>query len=197
LILQECCTVNVCAISISWKVISDERIHLNREQVLCGSESASDSVSLHPPPLDSFPSVLTPEDDLYVLPHTRTYNMTLVSSISDLSQSTQTAFPFPYNCLQFNYHLAAPNSSEVEETSSLSLVNLNASDRKFGHINISSSSSKPKVMHSLLKDLNPASLSELTPWKMKLCGRIWNEESGEYAMQTQMEMEGKEVGRSL
>jgi hypothetical protein len=63
-----------------------ERIHLNRVAVPCDSGSASQSLpqspvpSLHTPALDPLPSALTPEDDLHVLPPTRTYTKTLVSS---------------------------------------------------------------------------------------------------------------------
>jgi hypothetical protein len=49
----------------------------------------------------------------------------------------------------------------------------------------------------LLKELNIASLSELTAKEMKLCGSMWNKESEECAMQSQMEVEGKERGRTL
>jgi hypothetical protein len=47
------------------------------------------------------------------------------------------------------------------------------------------------------KELNIASVSELTAKEMKLCGSIWNKEREECAIQTQMEVEGKEHGRTL
>jgi hypothetical protein len=59
----------------------------------------------------------------------------------------------------------------------LSSVNINASDGELRHINRQSSSSKDRTRHSLLKELNLASLSELTPRKRKLCEHIQNKES--------------------
>jgi hypothetical protein len=53
----------------------------------------------------------------------------------------------------------------------------NASDVELRHINCQSSSSMPKARHSLLKELNLASLSELTLKKRKLNERIQNKES--------------------
>jgi hypothetical protein len=62
-----------------------ERVHLNRVVVQCGSDSAAQLVpqppdpSLHAPSFDPFPSVVTPEDDLYVILPTETYRKTLLS----------------------------------------------------------------------------------------------------------------------
>jgi hypothetical protein len=71
----------------------------------------------------------------------------------------------------------AANIFALEETSSLSPVNGNASEGALGHINCPSSSSKPRARHSLLKEFNLASSSELTPRKRKLYERIRNKES--------------------
>jgi hypothetical protein len=72
----------------------------------------------------------------------------------------------------------APNNFTVKEISfSLSSVHLNASDGEFGYISYQSSSSKHRARHSLLKELNLASFSELTPRKRKLYEHIWNKES--------------------
>jgi hypothetical protein len=64
-----------------------ERIQLNRVEVLSGSDqlhiqSQPSVPSFHVPSLDSLPSVLTPEDDLYVRPPTRTYSKMLVTSFA-------------------------------------------------------------------------------------------------------------------
>jgi hypothetical protein len=72
---------------------------------------------------------------------------------------------------------AAANTFPVKETYfPLSSVNVNASDGELGHVNHQSSSSKPRARHSLLKELNLASCSELTPRKRKLYDHIWNKE---------------------
>jgi hypothetical protein len=59
----------------------------------------------------------------------------------------------------------------------ISSTNINAFDGKLGHINCQSSSSKPRARHSLVKELNLASLSELTPRRRKLYEHIQNKES--------------------
>jgi hypothetical protein len=52
-----------------------EKIHLNRVAVTCVSDSTSHSISsLLAPYLDSLSFFLTPEDDLHLLPLTRTYS---------------------------------------------------------------------------------------------------------------------------
>jgi hypothetical protein len=57
----------------------------------------------------------------------------------------------------------------MKETSfSLSSVNKNASDGELGHISRQGSSSERRARHSLQKELNLASLSELTPRKLRL-----------------------------
>jgi hypothetical protein len=68
---------------------------------------------------------------------------------------------------------AAANTFSMKETSfSLRFVNTHASDGEFGHTIRQSSSSKPRARHSLLKELNFASLSELTPRRRKLYEHI-------------------------
>jgi hypothetical protein len=66
----------------------------------------------------------------------------------------------------------------MEETSFLlSPVKSNASDRELRCISHPNSSSKPRARHSLLKQLNLATVAELTPRKRKLYERIQNKES--------------------
>jgi hypothetical protein len=73
---------------------------------------------------------------------------------------------------------AAANTFAMKETSfSLSSVNKHASDGELGHTSHQNSSSKPRARHSLLKELNLASLSELTPRKRKLYEHIRHKES--------------------
>jgi hypothetical protein len=63
-----------------------ERVYFNIVSVLCGSDSASQSVpqplvpSLHTPSLDPLPSVIAHKDYIHVIPPTRTYSKTLVPS---------------------------------------------------------------------------------------------------------------------
>jgi uncharacterized small protein (DUF1192 family) len=72
---------------------------------------------------------------------------------------------------------AAANTLAVKETSfPLSSVNINASDGELKHINYQSFPSKPRARHSLLKELNLASVSELSPRKWKLYEHIQNNE---------------------
>jgi hypothetical protein len=60
----------------------------------------------------------------------------------------------------------------VKETSfPLSSVNINASDGELWHIKFQNSSAKPRARHSLLKQLNLAPLSELTPQKKEIHGK--------------------------
>jgi hypothetical protein len=72
---------------------------------------------------------------------------------------------------------AAVNTFAVKETYfPPSSINVNASDGELGYINRQSSSSKPRARHSVLKELNLASCSKLTPRKRKLYDRIRNKE---------------------
>jgi hypothetical protein len=72
----------------------------------------------------------------------------------------------------------ATSTFTVKETSfPLSSVNINASDGELGHISYQSYSSKPTTRHSLLNELNLASLSEMTPRKRKVYEYIRNMES--------------------
>jgi hypothetical protein len=72
----------------------------------------------------------------------------------------------------------AASTFAMKETSfPLISVNMNASDGELGHINLQSSPSKLRAKHSLLKELNLASLSELAPRERKLYEHIWNKES--------------------
>lgn len=60
----------------------------------------------------------------------------------------------------------AANTFAVKDNSfPLRYVNTNASDGEPGHINLQSTSTKPRARHSLLKELSLALLSELTPRK--------------------------------
>jgi hypothetical protein len=72
----------------------------------------------------------------------------------------------------------AASTFAVKETSfPLRSENIYASDGELGHVSRQSSSSKPRGRRSLLKDLNLASISELTPRKKKLYKHIRNKES--------------------
>ncbi|PNF29154.1 hypothetical protein B7P43_G12376 [Cryptotermes secundus] len=161
-----------------------ERVHLNRCAVPYGTDSAAQSLpqppdtSLHTPSFDTLPSDLSPVHDLKVLPPTRTYSKTLVPSavapVPIHADSPSTSF-------QMSAIQSSPttgNISSVKETSYLlGSGNIYASDGALGHISCQSSSSKPRARRSLLKELNLASLSELTPKKRKLYAQIRNKES--------------------
>jgi hypothetical protein len=128
--------------------------------------------------LDPLPSVITPKIIFNVLHSTRNYSKILAHSpvtptpIHADSPSTS----FQMSAVQPS--LTAANSFAVKETSfPLSSVNINASDGELWHITFQSSSSKPRARHSLLKELNLASLSELTPRKGKFCEHVWNKEN--------------------
>jgi hypothetical protein len=157
-----------------------EKIHLNKVAVPCGSDLAGHSIpqpsfpSLYIPPLDSFPSVLTHEGDLHVLRPTKTYSKASVTSSPIHTESPSTSSQIP--ALQVSP--TAANTFAVEETSfTPSSIKVNACDGELRHINCPSSSSKPTARHSLLKELNLASFSELTPRKRKLYECIRNKES--------------------
>jgi hypothetical protein len=112
---------------------------------------------------DPLPSGLTPERDLHVLSPTRTYSKTLVpSSVAPVpihADSPSTSFQMSV----IQQSPTAASTFAVKETSFLSGSEyINASDGELGHVSRQSSSSKPRAMHSLLKELNLASLSELT-----------------------------------
>ncbi|XP_023719162.1 uncharacterized protein LOC111870825 [Cryptotermes secundus] len=161
-----------------------ERVHLNRCAVPYGTDSAAQSLpqppdtSLHTPSFDTLPSDLSPVHDLKVLPPTRTYSKTLVPSavapVPIHADSPSTSFQM--SAIQSSP--TAGNTSSVKETSYLlGSGNIYASDGALGHISCQSSSSKPRARRSLLKELNLASLSELTPKKRKLYAQIRNKES--------------------
>jgi hypothetical protein len=130
------------------------------------------------PSFDPLPSVLTPEKDLHVLTPTKTYSKTLVPS-------TVTPIPIhvesPSTSFQTSAIQPSPSAAStfaVKETCfPLSSENIKDSDGELGRISRQSSSSKPRARHSLVKELNSASLSKLTPRKRKLYEHIWNEES--------------------
>jgi hypothetical protein len=72
----------------------------------------------------------------------------------------------------------AANIFAVREISfHLSSVNINAYDGELGLVNRQNSSSTPRAKHSLLKELNLASLKELTPKERKLYERIRTKEN--------------------
>jgi hypothetical protein len=161
-----------------------ERVRLNRVAAPCGSDSVAQLLpkppdpSLHTPPFDPPSSVLTAEDDLHVLPPTRTYSKALVPS-------AVTPSPIPADSSSTSFQMsavqaspAAANTFSMKETSfSLRSVNKHASDGELGRTSHQSSSSKPRARHPLLKELNFASLSELTPRKRKLYEHIWRKAS--------------------
>ncbi|XP_023725462.1 uncharacterized protein LOC111874307 [Cryptotermes secundus] len=155
-----------------------EWVHLDRVAVPCDSDSASQShpqspvPSLHTLAFDPLPSVIIPTP----------YSKTMV-------HSTVTSIPIHADCLSTSSQTSAvqppppttANTFAAKETSlPLSSVNTNASDGELGHINCQSSSSKPRAKQSLLKnkkELNLASLSELSPRERKLYELIRNKES--------------------
>jgi hypothetical protein len=133
--------------------ITAERMHLNRVAVPCVSDLASHSApqpsipSLHAPYLDSLPSLLTPEDDLHVLPPIRTYSMRSLTYLA----STPTHCP----CRKSSSQIPSLQVS-LANTFTPRSVNVNASDGDLRHINCQSSSSKSRARHYLLKELNLA-----------------------------------------
>jgi ABC-type uncharacterized transport system permease subunit len=161
-----------------------ERVQLNRVAVPCGSDSASQSLpqcpvsSLYTPSLNPLPSVITHKVDISVLLPTRSYSKTLMLS-------TVTPFPIRADSLFTSLQMSAVQSSPTaastiavnEPSFPLSSVNANASDAELGHTSRHSSSSKPTTRHFLIKELNLASLPELTPRKRKLYEHIQNKES--------------------
>jgi hypothetical protein len=90
------------------------------------------------------PSVTTPEDDLRVLPPTRTYSKTLVpSAVTPIPiHADSPSASFQMSAVQPSSTVA--NTFAMKETFfPLSSVNVNASNRELRHINCQSSSSKP------------------------------------------------------
>jgi hypothetical protein len=79
LILLECCTINICAADISWKVILLQLKGYTRTEWLRFSPTTSYPFIMYPF-LESLAFSLTPESDIHVLPPTRTYRKTLVFS---------------------------------------------------------------------------------------------------------------------
>jgi hypothetical protein len=98
--------------------------------------------------LDPLSSAVTPEDDLHVLPPTRTYSKTLLSS-------TLTPIPIHAHSPSTFFQMSAaqpsptaPSTFADKETSfPVSSVNINASDGELRHINCQSSSSKLTARH--------------------------------------------------
>jgi hypothetical protein len=132
---------------------------------------------------DPLTSVSTPEDDLHVLPLTRTYSKTQVpSAVTPIPvHADNPSTSFQMSAVQSSP--AAANIFAVKETSfPPSSWNINASDGELGLVNRQSSSSKPRAKHSLLKGLNLASLKELTLREKKLYERIRTKESALYKL---------------
>jgi hypothetical protein len=162
-----------------------EKIHLNRVAVPCVSDSTSHSVpepsvpSLLTPHLDLLPSLLTPEDDLHDLPPTRTYSKRSLTSLTLTPTPVHAESPSTFSQISaLQVSPASANTFAAGETSSTpGSVDVSASDGELGHIKCQSSSSKPRARHSLLKELNLASLPELTPRKRKLHDCIRKKES--------------------
>jgi hypothetical protein len=177
------CTRNICAASISWKVpdftTSVERIHLNRVTFPCVSDLTSHSISsLLVPYLDSLPFLLTPEDDFHVLPPSSTYSKMSVASLTVTRNPVHAESPTFLQIPALQVSPTSANTSASEETFfTPSFVNISVSDGEIRHIKCRSSSSKPQARHSLLKELNLASLSELTPRKRKVYECIWKMQS--------------------
>jgi hypothetical protein len=128
---------------------------MNRLVAPCGSDSAAQSLpkppdpSLHTPSFDTLPSVLTPA-------HQNLQQDSSALCCNTCSFQISTVQPSPI----------AANTFALKETSfPLRSVNINGSDGELGHINCQSSSTMPRARHSLLKEFNLASLSELTPRK--------------------------------
>jgi hypothetical protein len=153
-----------------------ERVCLNRVAVPCGSDSVAQLLpkppdpSLRTPSFDPPFSVLTAEDDLHVLPPTRTYSKILVpSSVTPIpipADSSSPSFSPSFQMSAVQALPAAANTFAMKETPfSLSSVNKHASDGKLRHTSCQSFSSKPRARLSLLKEHNLALLSELTERK--------------------------------
>jgi hypothetical protein len=146
-----------------------ERVHLSGFAVPYGTDSMAQSLPQPPYPsirntsIDPLPSGLTLECDLNVLVPTRTYSKTLVPSAFKICaiQSSPTA----------------ANAFAVKETFLLGSEKIYASDGALGHISRQCSPSKPRARRSMLKELNLASLSDLTPNKRILYELIRNKES--------------------
>jgi hypothetical protein len=158
---------------------TSERVRLNKVAVPHGSDSFSHSIpqpsesSYYNPSLNSLPTNLTPEDNLHVLPPTRTYGKASVSSTKTPmpvhADSPSTSHQIP----GFQTRSPAGRTLAVKETScSLSPVNPNACDGELRCISHQSSSSKPRARHSLLKEINLATVAELTPRKRKMYQHI-------------------------
>jgi hypothetical protein len=159
------------------------RIHLNRVAIPCVSDLTSHSApqpympSVHIPYLDSLLSPLTPEDNLHVLPPIRTYSKMLLTSLAAIPTLVLAESPTSLQIPAFQLSSLASTFVAEETSFTPSSLNVKASDRELRHISCQSSSSKPRARHSLLKELNLASLSQLISNKRKLYERIRNKES--------------------
>jgi hypothetical protein len=146
-----------------------ERVRLNRVAVPCGSACAAQSLpqppepSLHISSFNPLPLVSSTEDDLRGLPPTITYSKTLVpSAVTPIPiHADGPSASFQMSAVQPS-PTAAKNFAMKETSFLLNSVDRNACDGELGHVNRQSSSSKPRARHSLSKELNLPSPSELT-----------------------------------
>ena len=158
-----------------------ERKRLNRGAVPCSSHSASQYPTPQLPDsaltnLNSLLSLLSAQKNLHVQPPSRTYGkLPLSSSSIQTLLSILEDSPCTSSKICAVKSTPPPASMFAVEDISCPLA-LNASDGEFRCINHPNRSSKPKVRHSLLRELNLATVSQFTPTEKLLYDRIRKKE---------------------
>jgi len=159
-----------------------ERKRLNRGAVPCSSDSASQDATPQLPgyaltDLNSLPSVLSPQRNLHVRPPKRNYGKLPISP-SSIQTPLSIHEDSPCTFSQICAVKSTPPAGSMFAIEDISCpLTSNASDGEFRRINRPNPSSKPRARHTLLRELNLATVSQFTPREKLLFGKIRKKES--------------------
>jgi len=155
---------------------------LNRRAVPCSSDSASQDPTPQLPDsaltdLNSLPSLLSPQKNLHVQAPSRTNGKLPVFSCS-IQTSLSVLEDSPCTSSQICAVKSTPPAASMFAVEDFSYpVTLYASDGEFRRINRPNPSLKPRARHSLLRELNLATVTQFTPREKLLYDRICKKES--------------------
>ena len=159
-----------------------ERKRLNRGAVPCSSDSASQDPTPQLPDsaltdLNSLPSLLSAQKILHVQAPSRTYGKLPVSS-SSIQTPLSILEDSPCTSSKICAVKSTPPAASMFAVEDISCpLALNASDGEFRRINHPNPFSKPRPRHSLLRELNLATVSQFTPREKLLYDRIRKKQS--------------------
>jgi hypothetical protein len=159
-----------------------EKTRLNRGAVPCSSDLSSQEPTPQLPDstltdLNSLPSLLSPQKNLHVQPPNSTYGRLPMSS-SSIQTPLSLLEDSPCTSSQICAVKSTPPTASMFAAEDISSpLNLNASDGEFRRMNHPNPSLKPRARHSLLRELDLATVSEFTPREKLLYDKIRKKES--------------------